>query len=37
VGIRNGDRDTTVGSARGALPYQEGLPVPYPFPQGLSW
>jgi acyl dehydratase len=37
VGIRNGERDTTVGSARGALPYREGPAVPYPFPQGLSW
>jgi hypothetical protein len=39
IGIRNStlDADSTVGWARGALPYRDGPAVPYPFPRTLSW
>jgi acyl dehydratase len=38
IGIRNSTGEqTTVGGARGALPYRGGAPVPYPFPQDLTW
>jgi acyl dehydratase len=28
---------TTTGTARVALPYADGPPVPYPFPSGVPW
>lgn len=38
IGITNsrGERSTE-GTALAALPYRSGLPVPYPFPEGLTW
>ena len=37
IGIRNEREPSTEGTALAAIPYRDGKPVPYPFPQGLVW
>lgn len=38
IGIRNSrGEQSTEGTALAAIPYRDGKPVPYPFPQGLTW
>lgn len=39
IGIHNSalNTDSTIGWARGALPYRDGPPVPYPFPRNHTW
>jgi hypothetical protein len=37
IGIRNEREQSTEGWALAAIPYRDGQPVPYPFPQGLVW